>query len=184
MADRSFGWTPAIRRGYAIIAMTGMVMVVWVSQGRWVLVPWWADSLMVECMVWIGRVGDACLGGTAVWWSWCLAPMLSWRSGYVQQRLWSSAGQSMRSHSVAELLHIRRRRYRAGWHCQARPTRACGTQHGRIAVQQVVLGLALPNSISSGMRLKQRWPFFGRRGSNNLSVLPGSAVPLDGVSVC
>ena len=89
--------------------MTGMVMVVWVSQGRWVLVPWWADSLMVECMVWIGRVGDACLGGTAVWWSWCLAPMLSWRSGYVQQRLWSSAGQSMRSHSVAELLHIRRR---------------------------------------------------------------------------
>ena len=119
LADRSLGWTPAIRRGYAIIAMTGMVMVVWVSQGRWVLVPWWADSLMVECMVWIGRVGDACLGGTAVWWSWCLTPMLSWRSGYVQQRLWSSAGQSMRSHSVAELLHIRRRRYRAGWHCQA-----------------------------------------------------------------
>lgn len=34
--------------------MTGMVMVVWVSQGRWVLVPWWADSLMVHGVDWEG----------------------------------------------------------------------------------------------------------------------------------
>ena len=65
----------AFRRGYATITMTGMVMVVWVGQGRWVLVPWRSDSLMAN------EHGVDWAVGLGLWEGWRCVPR--WYSGVV-----------------------------------------------------------------------------------------------------
>ena len=55
--------------------MTGMVMVVWVGQGRWVLVPWRSDSLMAN------EHGVDWAVGLGLWEGWRCVPR--WYSGVV-----------------------------------------------------------------------------------------------------